>query len=38
MMAWLIDPPAHAPRTAMPKLGVTAKDARDLTAYLYTLR
>ena len=38
MIAWLKDPPAHAPRTAMPKLGVTDKDARDMTAYLYTLR
>ncbi len=38
MMAWLRDPPAHAPRTAMPNLGVTEKDARDMTAYLYTLR
>jgi putative membrane protein len=38
MIAWLKDPPAHAPRTAMPNLGVTDKDARDMTAYLYTLR
>jgi putative membrane protein len=38
MIAWLRDPPAHAPRTAMPNLGVTEKDARDMTAYLYTLR
>jgi cytochrome c oxidase assembly factor CtaG/cytochrome c2 len=38
MMAWIQDPPAHAPRTAMPDLGVTDKDARDMTAYLYTLR
>ena len=38
MMAWLRNPPAHAPRTAMPDLGVTEKDARDMTAYLYTLR
>lgn len=38
MMAWIQDPPAHAPRTAMPDLGVTQKDARDMTAYLYTLR
>ena len=38
MVAWLKDPPAHAPRTAMPKLGVTDKDARDMTAYLYSLQ
>ena len=38
MIKWLRDPPAAAPRTAMPKLGVTEKDARDMAAYLYTLR
>jgi cytochrome c oxidase assembly factor CtaG/cytochrome c2 len=38
MVEWLRDPPAVAPRTAMPNLGVTEKDARDMTAYLYTLR
>jgi hypothetical protein len=26
------------PRTAMPNLGVVAEDARDMAAYLYTLR
>jgi cytochrome c oxidase assembly factor CtaG/cytochrome c2 len=38
MINWLRDPPAAAPRTAMPNLGVTEKDARDMAAYLYTLR
>ncbi len=38
MVAWLRDPPGAAPRTAMPNLGVTEKDARDIAAYLYTLR
>jgi putative membrane protein len=38
MISWLRDPPAAAPRTAMPNLGVTEKDARDMAAYLYTLR
>lgn len=35
LVRWLIDPPAHAPRTAMPDLGVTEADARDMAAYLY---
>ena len=38
MINWLRDPPAAAPRTAMPNLGVTEKDARDMAAYLYTMR
>jgi cytochrome c1 len=37
LMAWLIDPPAIDPRTAMPNMGVTQADARDIAAYLYTL-
>jgi cytochrome c len=38
MVRWLMDPPALAPRTAMPNLGVGTSDARDMAAYLYTLR
>lgn len=38
MTAWLENPPAMAPNTAMPNLGVTPAEARDITAYLYTLR
>jgi cytochrome c oxidase assembly factor CtaG len=38
MMAWIEDPPSLAPRTAMPNLGVTPQAARDIVAYLYTLR
>jgi cytochrome c len=38
LMAWLRDPPAVDPRTAMPNLRVTGPDARDIAAYLYTLR
>jgi cytochrome c1 len=34
---WLRDPPTLAPGTAMPNLGVTPRDARDLAAFLYTL-
>lgn len=35
---WIVDPTAHAPMTAMPDLGVTEAEARDMAAYLYTLR
>jgi cytochrome c2 len=38
MVAWIEDPPAIAPTTAMPNLGVTPQSARDIAAYLYTLR
>lgn len=34
---WVRDPQAVAPGTAMPDLGVTTEQARDITAYLYTL-
>lgn len=35
---WIMDPPKVDSNTAMPNLGVTAQDARDISAYLYTLR
>jgi cytochrome c2 len=38
MVAWIEDPPSFAPNTAMPNLGVTTATARDIVAYLYTLR
>lgn len=38
MVAWLKDPQAFEPKSAMPALGLTDQDARDITAYLYTLR
>lgn len=37
LVHWIQDPPSVSPRTAMPKLGVTDQDARDIAAYLYTL-
>jgi cytochrome c1 len=38
MIQW-IQHPQHIERgTAMPEMGVTADDARDITAFLYTLR
>jgi len=38
MMAWIEDAPSLAPRTTMPNLGVTPQAARDIVAYLYTLK
>jgi mono/diheme cytochrome c family protein len=37
LVPWLIDPPAMAPNTAMPNLGITEPEARDVATYLYTL-
>jgi len=37
MAAFLRDPKAFEPLTAMPALGLSEQDARDITAYLYTL-
>lgn len=38
MIKWIRDPEAASPGTAMPDLGVTEKEGRDIAAYLYTLR
>jgi cytochrome c2 len=38
LIAWIEHPPALSPRTAMPDLNVSPADARDIAAYLYTLR
>ncbi|HSP13209.1 MAG TPA: c-type cytochrome [Thermoanaerobaculia bacterium] len=35
---WLQDPQALDPGNAMPNLGVTPADARDIAAYLFTLK
>lgn len=37
LIAWLRDPPGISPGTAMPNLGLTDAEARDMAAYLYTL-
>ena len=37
MVRWLRNPPAIDPQTAMPALGLSEQDARDITAFLYTL-
>lgn len=36
MMLWIEDPPSISRNTAMPNLGVTPQQARDIVAYLYT--
>jgi len=36
MEHWIEDPQHVSPGTAMPDLGVSAGDARDITAFLYT--
>ncbi|WP_416762698.1 c-type cytochrome [Roseateles sp. So40a] len=38
LQQWLRDPPAMQPGTAMPRLGVSEQDARDIAGYLLSLR
>jgi len=38
MIRWLRDPPGVDRLTAMPALGLTEQEARDIASYLYTLR
>ena len=38
MMKWIQHPQRIDPQVVMPEMGVTDQDARDITAYLYTLR
>jgi len=38
MAAWLQDPQKALPGNAMPRMGVTTQDSRDITAFLYTLK
>ena len=38
MRRWIQNPQEVTPRTAMPNLGVTENDAREIAAFLYTLR
>ncbi len=37
LIAWLRDPQAISPGSAMPSLGLTEREARDAAAYLYTI-
>jgi cytochrome c2 len=36
MIKWIRDPQGVSPGTAMPQLGVTPGDSRDIAAFLYT--
>lgn len=38
LISWIRDPRIIHPQTPMPDTGVTEEDARDIAAYLYTLR
>lgn len=38
LQRWIRDPRAVEPNTAMPNLGVSPLDARDIAAYLFTLK
>jgi cytochrome c2 len=38
LVTWIMDPPKIDPLTAMPATGVSEAEARDIAAYLYTLR
>lgn len=38
LVAWIVDPHAIDPQSAMPTMGISQADARDMAAYLYTLR
>ena len=38
LIRWIRDPQSVIPGNAMPNMGVTPGEARDIAAYLYTLR
>ncbi len=38
LIRWIMNPRAVEPNTAMPPMGITESEARDLAAFLYTLR
>ncbi len=38
LLRWITNPQSVEPGTVMPNMGVTTGDARDIAAYLYTLR
>ncbi|HEY7889870.1 MAG TPA: c-type cytochrome [Steroidobacteraceae bacterium] len=38
LIHWIMDPASIEPGTAMPALGLSEPQARDVAAYLYTLR
>lgn len=38
VLQWILDPPSLSPSTAMPRMPIDPDEARDVVAYLYTLR
>jgi cytochrome c1 len=38
LQLWIQHPHSIHPKTAMPEMGVSDQDARDISAYLYTLK
>lgn len=38
LVGWLMNPTVHSPQTAMPDLGLSEPEGRDMAAYLYTLQ
>lgn len=38
LVQWIVDPQSIEPGTAMPAVGTTPAEARDIAAYLYELR
>ncbi|WP_245524916.1 MULTISPECIES: c-type cytochrome [unclassified Bradyrhizobium] len=38
MADWIEDPQRALPGNAMPRMGISQKDARDIAAFLYTLK
>ena len=38
LVLWIVEPGAVEPGTAMPDVGASEADARDMAAYLFTLR
>lgn len=38
LIAWIMHPQAIEPGTAMPNMGIEEQEARDIAAYLYTLK
>lgn len=38
LVSWIMSPKSMKPKTAMPDLGLTEQQARDVAAYLYTLQ
>jgi cytochrome c2 len=37
LVRWITEAPAMAPQTAMPAIGMSEQEARDMAAYLYEL-